>query len=88
MRILVFGATGSQQFNVIGEACKKGAEVIAAKSSEKSFAKLKQTGAEPVLANMGDVNKIQEITNGIEAIAFMIPVPCPILSMTCNMPKM
>lgn len=34
MKILVFGATGSQQFNVIGEAKRKGAEVIAATSSE------------------------------------------------------
>ncbi|QBQ41770.1 NmrA family transcriptional regulator [Sphingobacterium psychroaquaticum] len=77
MKILVFGATGSQQFNVIGEAKKKGAEVIAATSSENSFEKLAQAGATPVLANLADADKINEITNGVDAIAFMIPVSLP-----------
>lgn len=77
MRILVFGATGSQQFNIIGEAKKKDAEVIAATSSEKSFTKLAQAGATPVLANLNDADKMLEITKGIDAIAFMIPVSLP-----------
>jgi uncharacterized protein YbjT (DUF2867 family) len=77
MKILVFGATGSQQFNVIGEARKKGAEIIAATSSETSFEKLKQAGATPILANMSDAAKMQEITKNIEAIALMIPVSLP-----------
>lgn len=77
MKILVFGATGSQQFNVIGEAKKKGAEVIAATSSENSFEKLSQAGATPILANLADADKINEITKGIDAIAFMIPVSLP-----------
>lgn len=77
MRILVFGATGSQQFNVIGEAKKKGAEVIAATSSENSFEKLAQAGATPVLANLADADKINEISKGVDAIAFMIPVSLP-----------
>nr|WP_314491761.1 NmrA family NAD(P)-binding protein [uncultured Chryseobacterium sp.] len=77
MKILVFGATGSQQFNVIGEAKKKGAEVIAATSSEKSFEKLAQAGATPVLANLADADKMEEITKDIDAIAFMIPVSLP-----------
>jgi len=76
-KILVFGATGSQQFNVIGEAKKKGAEVIAATSSEKSFEKLSQAGATPILANMSDASKIQKITVGIEAVALMIPASLP-----------
>ncbi len=77
MKILVFGATGSQQFNIIGEARKKGAEVIAATSSETSFKKLKQAGATPILANMSDAAKMREITKNIEAIALMIPVSLP-----------
>jgi len=77
MKILVFGATGSQQFNIIGEAKKKGAEVIAVTSAEKSFERLTQAGAEPVLANLADADKMLEITGGIDAIAFMIPVSLP-----------
>lgn len=77
MKVLVFGATGSQQFNVISEGIKKGAEIVAATSSEKSFDKLKQAGATPVLANMKDADKMMEVTKGIDAIAFMIPVSLP-----------
>jgi len=77
MRILVFGATGSQQFHVISEGIKKGAEVIAATSSEKSFEKLSKAGATPVLANLSDPQKMIEITKGIDAIAFMVPVSLP-----------
>lgn len=77
MKVLVFGATGSQQFNVISEGIKKGAEIVAATSSEKSFDKLKQAGATPVLANMKDADKMMEVTKGIDAIAFIIPVSLP-----------
>lgn len=77
MKILVFGATGSQQFNVISESIKKGAEVIAATSSVNSFEKLRQAGATPILANLNDANKMLEVTKGIDAIAFMVPVSLP-----------
>ncbi|MET4141947.1 NmrA family NAD(P)-binding protein [Pedobacter sp. UYP1] len=77
MKILVFGATGSQQFNIIAEAKKKGAEVIAATSSANSFEKLEQAGATPILANLSDADKMKEITKGVDAIAFMIPVSLP-----------
>ncbi len=77
MKVLVFGATGSQQFNVISEGIKKGAEIVAATSSAKSFDKLKQAGATPVLANLKDAEKMLEVTKGIDAIAFMIPVSLP-----------
>lgn len=36
-----------------------------------------QAGATPVLANLADADKINEITNGVDAIAFMIPVSLP-----------
>ncbi len=74
MKILVFGATGSQLFHVIGEANKKGAEVYATTSSEKNFTKLQEAGATPVLANMADVDELKEITKGMDAIALLIPV--------------
>lgn len=77
MKILVFGATGSQQFNVISKGLEKGAQVIAATSSEKSFDKLSQAGATPILANLRDAQKMLEITKGIDAIAFMVPVSLP-----------
>ncbi len=77
MKVLVFGATGSQQFNVIREAKNKGAEVYAVTSSEKNFNKLKNAGAIPVLGDMSDVKKMKEITKGIDTIALLIPVSLP-----------
>ncbi len=77
MKILVFGAMGSQQFHVIGEAKKKGAEVYATTSSKKNLAKLQEAGATPVLANMADVDGMKEVTKGIDAIALLIPVSLP-----------
>lgn len=77
MKVLVFGATGSQQFHVIGEAKNKGAIVYAATSSEKSFAKLEEAGAIPVLGDMSDAEKMKEITKGIDSIALLIPVSLP-----------
>lgn len=77
MKVLVFGATGSQQFNVIGEARKKGAEVFATTSSEKNFDKLKTAGATPILANLADSDRMREITKDKDAIAFMVPVSLP-----------
>lgn len=77
MRILVFGATGSQQFHVIAESKKKGADVIAATSTDKNFEKLQQAGAEPVLGDISNAAQMVEITKGIDAIAFMIPVSLP-----------
>lgn len=74
MKILVFGATGSQQFNIIRIAKEKGAEVIAATSSDKGFNILSAAGATPVVGNMGDAGLMKKITIGIDAIAFMIPV--------------
>ena len=73
MKVLVFGATGSQQFHVIGEAKSKGAIVYAVTSSEKSFAKLEQAGAIPVLGNMSDAEQMKEVTKGIDTISLVIP---------------
>lgn len=77
MKILVFGAMGSQQFHVIGEAKKKGAEVYATTSSKKNFAKLQEAGATPILANLADAERMKEITKGMDAIALLIPVSLP-----------
>ncbi|MFH6950029.1 SDR family oxidoreductase [Flavobacterium sp. FlaQc-51] len=77
MKVLVFGATGSQQFHVIGEAKNKGAIVYAATSSDKNFSKLEDAGAIPVLGDMSNALKMKEITKGIDTIALLIPVSLP-----------
>jgi len=73
MKVLVFGATGSQQFPVIDAVKRKGAEMYAATSSEKNFPKLQAAGSIPVLADMADAERLKEISKGIDAISFLIP---------------
>ncbi|MDJ1505468.1 SDR family oxidoreductase [Xanthocytophaga agilis] len=77
MKVLIFGATGSQQFNVIGAAKRKGAEVLATTHSQTNFPRLTKAGATPVLADMADANRIIEITKGVDAISFLIPASLP-----------
>jgi|GEM_PF-770585 len=77
MKVLVFGATGSQQFHVIGEAKNKGAEVFAVTSSEKNFPRLTEAGANPIKADLADADRLKEITKGIDAISFLIPFSLP-----------
>lgn len=76
-KVLVFGAAGSQQFHVIGATKNKGAEVFAATSSEKSFSRLQEAGATPVLADMADTERMKEITKGMDAVSFLIPASLP-----------
>jgi uncharacterized protein YbjT (DUF2867 family) len=77
MKVLVFGATGSQQFPVIESAKAKNAEVYAVTSSDANFDKLARAGATPVLADMADAARLKEITKGIDAISFLIPASLP-----------
>jgi uncharacterized protein YbjT (DUF2867 family) len=74
MKVLIYGATGSQQFPVIEALKKKKAELYAATQSEANFSKLAEAGATPVKADLQDGKKIMEITKGMDAISFLIPV--------------
>lgn len=77
MNVLVYGATGSQQFPIIEAAQKKGAQVFAVTSNESNFSKLVQAGATPVQADLSDATRVLEISKGMDAIAFMIPFSLP-----------
>ncbi len=77
MKVLVFGATGSQQFHVIGAAKRKGAEVYATTNSEANFSRLVEAGANPVKADLADADRMKEITKGIDTISFLIPFSLP-----------
>ena len=77
MKVLVYGATGSQQFSVIGALAQKGAQVFATTSSEAGVAKLTRAGATAVLANMADAARLREVTQGMNAVSLLIPVSLP-----------
>lgn len=77
MKVLIFGATGSQQYPVIDALKRKGAEVYATTSSESNFPKLVEAGAKPVQADMADAERLKEITKGMDAISFLVPASLP-----------
>ncbi len=73
MKVLVYGAAGSQQFPVINALKNKGAEVFATTHEPEKVEILKAAGAEPVIANMNNRERLFEITKGIDAISFLVP---------------
>lgn len=73
MKVLVYGAGGSQQFPVIGALKAKGASVIATTSQPEKAAILKQAGADVRIANMADRDTLDHITTDIDAISFLVP---------------
>lgn len=73
MKVLVYGATGSQQFPVIKALQNKGAEVIATTHLADKLEILRQNGATAILADMADANRLMEITKGVDAISFLVP---------------
>lgn len=77
MKVLVYGATGSQQFSVLAALAQKGAQVYATTSSEAGVAKLTQAGATAVRANMADAARLTEVTQGMDAVSLLIPVSLP-----------
>jgi uncharacterized protein YbjT (DUF2867 family) len=77
MKVLVYGATGSQQFSVLGALARKGAQVYATTSSEAGVAKLTQAGATAVQANMADAARLHEVSQGMDAVSLLIPVSLP-----------
>lgn len=73
MKVLVYGAGGSQQFPVIQALKNKGASVVATTHQPEKIELLNNAGAEAVIANMADRTRIHEITQGVDAISFLAP---------------
>jgi uncharacterized protein YbjT (DUF2867 family) len=73
MKVLVYGAGGSQQFPVIKALKNKGAHVVATTNQPEKVEMLKNAGAEPVIADMGNRERLLEITKGIDTISFLVP---------------
>lgn len=73
MKVLVFGAAGSQQFPVIVALQSKGISVIANTHSQANVERLEAASAEVVIADMADRDRIFEITKGVDAISFLAP---------------
>jgi uncharacterized protein YbjT (DUF2867 family) len=73
MKILVYGATGSQQGSVIGSLLSRGHEVRAITHHASKLEQLKGTGADSFLADMGNYDQLVEAHHGIEGVSLLIP---------------
>ncbi len=73
MKVLVYGAAGSQQFPVIKALLNKGAEVFATTHTEANLERLSQAGASTFLADMSDASRLKEISKGIDAVSLLVP---------------
>lgn len=77
MIALVYGAAGSQQFPVIKALQNKGASVVATTHTEDNIVRLEATGAEVLLADMNNSERLKEINEGIEVVSLLIPFFLP-----------
>jgi uncharacterized protein YbjT (DUF2867 family) len=73
MKVLVYGAAGSQQFPVIKALLNKGAQVYATTHTETNLQKLSQAGATALLADMSDASRLKEISISVDAISLLVP---------------
>ena len=73
MKVLVYGAAGSQQFPVIKALLNKGAEVFATTHTEANLEKLSQEGATALFADMSDESRLKEVSKGIDAVSLLVP---------------
>ncbi|WP_111672772.1 SDR family oxidoreductase [Algoriphagus litoralis] len=73
MKVLVYGASGSQQFPVIAALNGKGAEVLATTHREAKVDLLKNAKAKPVMADLSNRDRLVEITRGVDAVSLLVP---------------
>lgn len=72
-KVLVYGATGSQQRPIIGILKSKDLEVFTATRSDQKAEQLENLGAIPVLVDMSDLSSLSKATEGMDYVSFVIP---------------
>jgi uncharacterized protein YbjT (DUF2867 family) len=73
LKVLVYGATGSQASPVVNELKQKGHYPLAVTHSNEKAASFKNGGIDVVVADMHDADRVYEITKNVDAISLMIP---------------
>jgi uncharacterized protein YbjT (DUF2867 family) len=80
LKVLVYGATGSQSSPVVMELLRRGHHAIAVTHSPEKAKLLKNAGAEIAAANFNDENRLRKISLGVDAVSLLIPffLPSPV----------
>jgi uncharacterized protein YbjT (DUF2867 family) len=78
MKVLVYGATGSQQWPLVSQLVKSGHQVLAVTHDSLKATAIEALGAEAVVADMSDRQRVFNITKGVEAVCLLVPFFLPI----------
>lgn len=73
MKVLVYGATGSQQNPVVNLLAEKGHRVFAVTHQPNRAATFRQKDLQVVVADMMNRQQIMEITMGMDAVSLLVP---------------
>lgn len=73
LSVLVYGATGSQASPVVHELLRRGHRPRVVTRSAERAAPLAAAGAEVLVADMGDRERLAEASRGVDAVSLLIP---------------
>lgn len=73
LRVLVYGATGSQSSPVVHELLRRGHRPVVLSRSAQKAQPLADAGAEVVVADMGDPAALVAASQGVDAVALLVP---------------
>jgi uncharacterized protein YbjT (DUF2867 family) len=77
LKVLVYGATGSQSSPVVMELLSRGHHAIAVTHSPEKAKMLRDAGAEIAVADFNDECKLKEISVGVDVVSLLIPFFLP-----------
>lgn len=73
MKVLVYGATGSQAKPTVEHLLARGHTPHAVTRSEAHAAELRAQGAVPVVADLADSERLRAATRDVDSVAFLLP---------------
>lgn len=73
LRVLVYGATGSQSSPIVGKLLERGHHPYVLTRQPDKAAQLAQAGAKIVVGDMSDPQSLHKASEGMDAVALLIP---------------
>lgn len=73
LNVLVYGATGSQASPVVHELLRRGHKPRVVTRNAEKAAPLAAAGAEVVVADMGDAERLADVSRGMDAVSLLVP---------------
>lgn len=77
LRVLVYGATGSQSKPIVLKLLEKGHQPLALSRNPEKAASLRQAGAEVVTGDMLNAARLREVSEQVDAVSLQVPTFVP-----------